>query len=265
MNAAIGAGATSFWAGDGTWKTIPYPVASVFGRTGVVVPLANDYSFPQISGNIAISQMNDGASATPTTFWRGDGTWAALPPDAITSVFGRTGVITAATGDHNFNQLSGNIAITQMASGTGASATTFWRGDGTWAVAPGGVTSVFGRTGAVVAVANDYSFSLLSGNIAVSQMNSGNGAGTTTFWRGDGIWAAHLSIPGGSNTQLQYNSSGTFGGIVNAITDGNYLTLVRATAPITPTLGCTLYIDQFNNGVLSSKDVTGAMTITVRP
>jgi hypothetical protein len=180
-------------------------------------------------------------------------------------VFGRTGVVVSAVNDYDFNQLSGNIAVTQMASGTGASATTFWRGDGTWAVAPGDVTSVFGRTGDVVAVANDYDFNLLSGNIAVSQMNGGTGAGTTTFFRGDGTWAVPATVPGGSDTQLQYNNAGVLGGIVNAITDGNYLTLVRATAAPTPASGCTIYVDQFNNGVLTNKDVTGTITITTRP
>lgn len=35
-----------------------------------------------------------------------------------------------------FSDLSGNISVTQMASGSGASSATFWRGDGTWSAPP---------------------------------------------------------------------------------------------------------------------------------
>lgn len=46
-----------------------------------------------------------------------------------------------------FSGLSGNISVNQMASGTGASSSTFWRGDGSWQTPAGG-----GGSGTVTSV-----------------------------------------------------------------------------------------------------------------
>lgn len=63
---------------------------------------------------------------------------------AVSSVFGRVGAVSANANDYNFNQLAGNIAVTQMNSGTNADVNHFWRGDNTWstiaAVLPCSVT-----------------------------------------------------------------------------------------------------------------------------
>src|SRR5271163_1837139 len=168
------------------------------------VRLAND-----VTGNLPVGNLNGGASASATTFWRGDGTWATPAgsgnvkgPGSSTNAYvpqwnGTTGTSLSAglpvgiTGPStivetnsgglianalisglpnanlanssvtiNSHSLSlggslslaysdlGNLPITNLNGGASASASTFWRGDGTWAT-PAGSGNVTGPSSAV--------------------------------------------------------------------------------------------------------------------
>ncbi|MCU1234472.1 MAG: hypothetical protein JWP63_2439 [Candidatus Solibacter sp.] len=200
-------------------------VTSLFGRTGAVIAQSGDYTFGQIAGTVASAQLPaaggdlSGAltsvtvaklqgrtvsSAIPTTgqFLGWNGTlWIPQTVSAgVTSTFGRTGAITAQSGDYVFAQISGTVASAQLpASGgdlsgmlTAATVNRIqnrlvsslppstghvltWDGTQWGPSAAGGVTTMFGRTGAVAAQAGDYSFPQISGTVAGGQLPTAGG------------------------------------------------------------------------------------------
>jgi len=123
----------------------------------------------------------------------GNATGCFTPP--VTSVFGRTGAVVAATNDYSFSQISGTLGSGQFGPLTGDVTTSGYAatlaasgvtagscGDSTHSCSitvdakgrvtaqsnnsisgGGAVTSVFGRTGAVAAQSGDYSYSQISG------------------------------------------------------------------------------------------------------
>ena len=128
--------------------------------------------------------------------------WEPTTLAGAMSVFGRTGAITAQTGDYTFAQIAGSVGSSQLPaaggdlSGTVTGATVVkiqgrtvastapvtgqvmgWDGSKWTPQTPagGGVTSLFGRTGAVTGQTGDYSFSQISGTVGSAQLPTAGG------------------------------------------------------------------------------------------
>ena len=158
---------------------------------------------------LPITSIQAAGDRTSSTFLRGDGVWATA--GTVTSVTG-TGTVAGLTLTGNVTEsgsltLGGTLAVPVgniNASGTAAS-TTFLRGDGAWAPT-GTVTSVSG-TGTVAGLTlsgtvTDSGELTLGGTLEVPTIAiaaSGN-RNSTTFLRGDAVWATTGTVTSVSGT-----------------------------------------------------------------